>query len=277
MLNEKWAQQVAHRLKIPGFELAFVEHKGVIYFTQYPQSFSAPSSAIVKLLQGLFDQHKDHSFFILRNRIFTTAVLSEMCKGMLKVVAKRATGEIKPENHQIDLPFEFKEIGEADSLLFPVTQLNQENSLNLKEVSELLDSSRPKQWEWAVESLAGRVPRGEILHDYDRGIAALLIGADGEILSYGINSNSINKTLHAEVNLVQRYYRETKGKIPSGARLFSTHKPCKMCAGMIYHWCEKPGSVEILYGVEETGGLSRNTILDQLDLNKPYLKSVSSS
>ena len=116
--------------------------------------------------------------------------------------------------------------------------------------------------------MATRVPRGAVLHDHDRAIAAMLIDGNGELLSYGVNSNSRNKTLHAEVNLVQRWFRESGKKIPSGAVLYSTHKPCKMCAGMIYHWSENPRDVQVFYAVEEDGGLSRETVLDQHRLNK---------
>ncbi|MNJ91310.1 tRNA-specific adenosine deaminase [compost metagenome] len=276
MQSEKWAEQVAHRLKNPGFDLAFVEHKGVIYFAHYPEGGVAPSSALVKLLQGIFDRFIDHSFFILRNRLFTTAQLTPMCQGMLKVVAKRATSSVGPMDHRESLDFQFQEISSKEELLYPVTQINLENAGSLEEVSQWISARAPGtlgEWMSTTEGLATRVPRGEILHDYDRSIAAVLIGGDGKVLSYGLNSNSKNKTLHAEVNLLQRLYKEQRKKIPPGARLFSTHKPCKMCAGMIYHWCEEPLALEVWYGVEEQGGLSRQTVLDQFSLNKPYLKS----
>ncbi|MNS97203.1 tRNA-specific adenosine deaminase [compost metagenome] len=118
-----------------------------------------------------------------------------------------------------------------------------------------------------TQELAAQIPRGEVLHDYDRDIAAVLLNADREVLSYGLNSNSKNKTLHAEVNLVQRYFRENHQMIPEGAILISTHKPCKMCAGIIYDSAVNPRSLKIQYGVEELGGLSRATILDQWQLN----------
>jgi tRNA(Arg) A34 adenosine deaminase TadA len=121
---------------------------------------------------------------------------------------------------------------------------------------------------WLAGGVARGVPRGGVLHDFDRDIAALLISPVGTVLSYGINSNSKNKTLHAEVNLVQRLYREKGFKIPEGSILYSTHKPCKMCAGMIYQWSEVPGSLQVYYSVEETGLFSRHTVLDREGLNK---------
>lgn len=257
------AQQIAFHLSRKNFEVAFVKHNGRVYYSYFSRSALAPSSALVKLLQGLFDQFVDHSFFILRQRIFTTAELSEMCKGMLKVVAKRATGNVEAHDYGRTLSWEFIEIGQADELLYPVRHLNIENGDVVRSTQLQQDQIAQK-----TRELAALVPRGEILHDYDRGIASLLVDREGKVLSFGVNSNSKNKTLHAEVNLVQRLFGEQCRKIPRGAVLYSTHKPCKMCAGMIYYWSEDPHDVEVLYGVEESGSLSRNTILDLYQINK---------
>ncbi|AFY03189.1 Bd3614 family nucleic acid deaminase [Bdellovibrio bacteriovorus] len=225
---------------------------------------------MVKLLQGLFDRFVDHSFFILRQRIYTTAVLTEMCRGMVKVVAKRITEDIKPHDHGEDPGVQLVEISDAGQVVMSVAHLNQENQKPLPEVFSWLQAHPAKTPEKQLElasGLARLVPRGDVLHEYDRDIAAFLLNDQGQLLSYGVNSNSKNKTLHAEVNLVQRLYRETGKKIPPGAVLYSTHKPCKMCAGMIYHWCEDPSQMKVYYSVEEKGGLSRQTVLDQHGLN----------
>ncbi|KYG70909.1 hypothetical protein AZI85_01185 [Bdellovibrio bacteriovorus] len=272
MLAQNRAEHLAFLLKKPGFELAFVEHEGSVYFAHYKESSVAPSSAVVKLLQGLFDQFIDHSFFILRNRIYTTASLTEMCRGMIKVVAKRATAGIIPVDHKLDGPWQFREIGPADMELWnSMYRVDSKLAESQKLNKGLLSSSQYlSELRETALSLARQVPRGDVLHDYDRDIAAVLVDAEGAILSYGVNSNSKNKTLHAEVNLLQNLYRQSSVKIPANAVLYSTHKPCKMCAGMIYHWCEDPASLRVYYSVEEKGSLSRETILDKLSLNKPF-------
>jgi len=271
MSEEKKAQHIAFLLASAGFESAFVEHKGVVYFARFPQDKTAPSSAVVKLLQGLFDRFIDHSFFILRQRIYTTAALTEMCRGMVKVVAKRVSEHILPINHALNLQVQFEEVGTSGDLLCRSAHLNTENTVAVSDIQQWLKTYTPSQAEDYLRlsfGMATRVPRGAVLHDHDRAIAAMLIDGNGELLSYGVNSNSRNKTLHAEVNLVQRWFRESGKKIPSGAVLYSTHKPCKMCAGMIYHWSENPRDVQVFYAVEEDGGLSRETVLDQHRLNK---------
>ncbi|MEK2689155.1 Bd3614 family nucleic acid deaminase [Bdellovibrio sp. GT3] len=252
--------------------MAFVEHEGRVFYSHFRKNQMAPSSAVVKLLQGIFDQQIDHSFFILRRRIFTSAALSEMCRGMVKVVAKRVSEAVLPE---ADLEFsehlEFREIDNVENSISSVTQLNEQNQISLIDLratwtvkSLATDEERLK----AAFDLSQLVPRGKVLHDFDRGIAAILISAQGEILSYGINSNSKNKTLHAEVNMVQKYYQETGKKIPIDSVIYSTHKPCKMCAGMIYNWSESPKHLKVIYGIEESGGLSTQTVLDRMRLNQ---------
>lgn len=257
MSEEVLVQQIAFELARSGFELAFVSHKGVLYYSYFPKAVSAPSSAVVKLLQGLFDHHIDHSFFILRNRIFTTAPVTAMCHGMIKVVAKRVQGDVVAVDHGVPVPFAKVLVGD-DALLASVRFLSAENQMPLEKIKALEQESK-LAW---VQKIAALNARGEILHDYDRDIACLLVDSTGEILAYGLNSNSKNKTLHAEVNMVQRYYREKGLKLPAGAKLYTTRKPCKMCAGMIHDWCENPAALEIYYLEDDKS--SQNTVLDSV-------------
>ncbi|HEY8271913.1 MAG TPA: Bd3614 family nucleic acid deaminase, partial [Pseudobdellovibrionaceae bacterium] len=104
--------------------------------------------------------------------------------------------------------------------------------------------------------------RGQVLHDYDRDIACLLTDHSGNMLAYGVNSNSKNKTLHAEVNTVHRFYHDHRKKLPVGTKIYTTRKPCKMCAGMIYDWSEDPASLEIHYLEEDKS--SQNSVLEQV-------------
>lgn len=283
MTDEKRAEHLAFLLSQEGFETAFVEHKGIVYYSHFPKNVKAPSSAVVKLLQGLFDQHVDHSFFILRNRVFTTATLSEMCRGMMKVIAKRATENILVNEQSLisgsDIPsLTFKRLGPPADVLATISHLNEANKIPMSQVIGWIqeqDPQNPTEFLKFARHISDKVPRGEVLHDYDRNIAAILISKEGELLSYGVNSNSKNKTLHAEVNLLQRLYRERGQQIPEGAILYSTHKPCKMCAGMIHDWSAKPESIQVFYEIEETGSLSRQTILDRLGINKRHPQAQS--
>lgn len=272
MLAEKRAEHIAFLLVQAGTDVAFVEHEGTIYYARCSQGKKhLPSSSVVKLLQGLFEQFVDHSFFILRQRIYTTAHLTEMCRGMVKVVAKRVTAQIFPYDHQVPVLNPMIEVGAGADLLPVSRYLNAENQLSLAEIHQWISEQKPAS-EHAflqnVTKLAQRVPRGQVLHDFDRDIAAVLVDKAGTLLGYGVNSNSRNKTLHAEVNLIQRFYRENGQGIPEDTILYSTHKPCKMCAGMIYHSSVNPHSIKVYYSIKEEGGLSRQTVLDHWNLNE---------
>lgn len=257
--KEIFTEQLAFELSRPGFELAFVSHQNRLFYAYYPQGTPAPSSAVVKLLQGLFDCYVDQSFFILRNRIYTTASTTAMCQGMVKIVAKRLQGNVQAQNHDLPLSslsnFERILLGD-DEILARVSFLSPENQLPLLRIKELEKSSK-LAW---VQSIARLNTRGEVLHDHNRDIACVLTDHSGQLLAYGVNSNSKNKTLHAEVNAVHRYFREHQRKLPMGAKLYTTRKPCKMCAGMIHEWCEDPASLEIHYFEEDKS--SRNSVLE---------------
>lgn len=241
--------QMAYRLYKQKKHVAFVEHQGKVYYSYYSEDSSSPQSAVVNLLQGLFQRFVDHSFFILRNRIYTTGTVTEMCLGMVKVVAKRISDKVVPQDLGVPLDYEFIEILELERSF---------SDLNIPAFVGI-------QTAWKLAELN---PRGEVLHDYDRKIAAVLVDEADKVLAYGLNSNSKNKTLHAEVNLVQSFFQKTGQKIPRGAKIYSTHKPCKMCAGIIYEWSEEREQAFVFYDIEEAGSLSNHTILDRLRLNQ---------
>ncbi|HEY8272480.1 MAG TPA: hypothetical protein VIG33_16425, partial [Pseudobdellovibrionaceae bacterium] len=134
-------KQIVFDLAKPGFELAFVSHRTNLYYAYFPKNAVAPSSAVVKLLQGLFDLQRDRSFFILRNRIYTTAPLSAMCQGMIKIVAKRALGNVQAQNHHFPIPYEKIMVGGGGTLA-PVSFLNTENQLPLEQIKNLEEASK---------------------------------------------------------------------------------------------------------------------------------------
>lgn len=257
MTTEVLAQQIAYDLYRPGFDLAFVSHLRKLYYAHHTQGRVSPSSAVVNLLQGIFEQYIDQSFFILRNRIYTTSLPQQRCLGMVKVAAKRISGEINPVDHGVEVAFEKIRVSTGQTLI-ESKYLSSENHWSLTTVASLYEGSRLK---WA-RALANLNIRGEVLHDYNRDIACLLVDKSGELLSYGINANSMNKTLHAEINMVQKFFYEKGQKIPEGAEIITTRKPCPMCAGMIYDWCEKPESLKIYFAEEDKS--SRRTVLDSV-------------
>lgn len=247
-------QEKADRSKSEDF--AFVEHEGKVYWVSVERSLGrAPYSAVTYLVQTLFDERKDLSFFILRNRIYTSAELSEMDRGMIRIIAKRVSSIIQPPSVTAEARDFVQALDWVDMrkhpepfVLGPYQFLNTANQLDLSTVAlkwqqEVVAQAPSWDFESAdclrevqrfLKSLADLNSRGEVLHDFDRPISAVLISKSGELIGFGVNSNSINKSLHAEVVMLQRFYREGGSLLPEGSKIFVSHRPCRMCAGMIH-------------------------------------------
>jgi tRNA(Arg) A34 adenosine deaminase TadA len=101
----------------------------------------------------------------------------------------------------------------------------------------------------------------------DRRIAAVLTDPSDRILAWALNSGATNKTLHAEVNLVQAYCFHSRAPLPRGAKVYTTLKSCRMCAGMIWSAAEDPLSLRVFFAKDDPGPLARQTVL-----NAPSLK-----
>jgi tRNA(Arg) A34 adenosine deaminase TadA len=63
------------------------------------------------------------------------------------------------------------------------------------------------------------------------GVAALIVSSRGEILAWG-KKNGDHPLLHAETSALLMYGK----RLPVGARIYSTLKPCKMCRAAIEHF-----------------------------------------
>lgn len=244
---------ICARLQAPSeFEWAWIfdERRRKIYFSGLPRKRPehCPSSAVVKLAQGIFDQFIDLSFFILRQRIFVDHEISEMDRGMIRLVGKRFS---KVTAQAGELPeLEWIELGERHELLL---------SSQLPQISASLASSNLTDRESiraALESLEQQIPRGDQLHDFPRQVAAILTDKDGRVLHHTVHGGWLNKTLHAEVRLIQEYFRNTGSALPTKSKIYVSLKPCLMCFHMIRHMA-KDSDVEIYFLRDDPGRQAR--------------------
>lgn len=244
---------------------AFVAHQDKIFYSNYSGVSQAPTSALIQLVQGLFKKYEDHTFFILRNRIWTSYELTGMEKEFIKVTAKRASmvssgnGEARDEANLVSSVAEKQlvYINESISIENYVFKSKDEHIKSQVRAVDLLD-----------EMVSSISRTQEMKHDMNRDIAALMVSREGILLSACTAQNKINKTLHAEVSLVQSYYQKTGRLIPAGAKIYTSLKPCRMCAAMIYHCSEKPETIRVLFQKNDPGSMARNTVLDQKFLNQ---------
>lgn len=274
-------QWVLHELRQKSSEArwAFLIHGESVEYAGDRGEAGLPSSPVVKLLQGVFDRHRDHSFFLLRKRIYVNYELGPMDRGFVDLIAKRIT-RLDP------VPVLFSD-GMKTPVWTEVVPFDQ--PYFTPSLPRQVAEGGPVQIQTsqqALEALAGlerQVERGSVLHDYSRPIAAILTDAQGGVLGKSLHSGSINKTLHAEVDLIQQLYRAGfKGPEGGPYRLYVSMKPCRMCAGT---WAQVFGEqLAVYYRDEDPGPKARQTALEERGLlfqisrlkNELELKGVGS-
>jgi pyrimidine deaminase RibD-like protein len=126
----------------------------------------------------------------------------------------------------------------------------------------------------AFSLIKGRV--GLIGAAYGYNIGAILVSGEGRILSYGLNIAYRGYFLHAELMAIYDYFRRTGNvTLPSSCRIYTTLKPCKMCAAYIVgRLPERPASFKVFHGHYDRGGPAQNTELDRLNQSQNAQISV---
>lgn len=256
-------QWVLHELRQKSSEArwAFLIHDENVEYAGDRGEAGLPSSPVVKLLQGLFDRHRDHSFFLLRKRIYVNYELGPMDRGFVDLIAKRIT-RLDPlsvvSRGGMKTPF-WTEVVPFEQPFFTPSLPRQVAEGGPGRIETPLQ---------ALQALAGlerQVERGIVLHDYFRPIAAILTDPEGIVLGKSLHSGSINKTLHAEVDLIQQLYRTGfNGPVGGPYRLYVSMKPCRMCAGT---WTQVFGErLAVYYRDEDPGPKARQTALEERGL-----------
>jgi tRNA(Arg) A34 adenosine deaminase TadA len=96
-------------------------------------------------------------------------------------------------------------------------------------------------------------------------IGAILVSKQGEILAWGVNTNQTNQTYHAEVNMIQSYAARLGAGftgLPVDCRIYTTLKPCRMCAGMIMQTAADPGRFKVFFEQSDPSTYATGTALD---------------
>lgn len=257
-IEEGCAHQILNLLQAPSEPLpkfSFLKSGPIVYYAHYARKSAEPSSSILRLIQGIYTIAPDQARKILRNRIFSTEKPTELCFGAVKVAAKRLTAPIAPKPHPTSLNLEFIEVS-------PIFSQTAHPSPHLLRKSLPSNPFSHADFLDLAKQLTQAVPRKGPRYTCDRDIAALLVSEKGEILASALNTNAIQRTLHAEINLIQKYFEQTGNPIPRGAKIFVTLKPCKMCAGALWTCSEDPLSLEVYYSQFDSGRNARWTILD---------------
>jgi tRNA(Arg) A34 adenosine deaminase TadA len=258
----------------PQRSIAYLEADGVVYWTQ-SSGFSSKgspraiarlgeNSVLYRLISGVSDQFPQEARRLLRQRIFTNAPLSPLCQGTLAVVAKRCTAGLTPiAPDRGRLPLQGRKLIEVR----PVEE--RSGAAPAFQLPDQIGSRDPHAASMQLAlSLAQTREHGQVSRRYlkDRPVAALLVDAHFKVLAVGLNEAQSNKTLHAEVRLIQNFQRRAIAQsqsplLPPGARIYTTLQPCRMCAGWIQTCAEDIRSLSIFYAEVDPGPHAQNSSL----------------
>lgn len=202
-------------------QFAGLEFQERWYWAQYQRSSRfEPHSVVTQLIQGVWDRYPAQAREILRTRIYTTEIVPVLDPEMVKVSAKRMSlvseAEWNVMRGEVSEEITFHHLEMAGESL-PQTQMSQAQAMDFLK-QELSKRSAQTQ---------------QSLYFRDRAVGALILSSKGDVLSYSLNHNAVNRTLHAETLCVQSYWNRQHSPIPENSTLITTLSPCRQCAAMI--------------------------------------------
>jgi tRNA(Arg) A34 adenosine deaminase TadA len=107
-----------------------------------------------------------------------------------------------------------------------------------------MHSATPQDHDFLTQVFAlARRSRDEGHHPF----AAIVVGADGQVIAEAMNASSSDRTAHAEMNALRAASARHSPAELAGATLYSNAEPCAMCAGGTY-WS---GVGRVVYGMSE--------------------------
>ncbi|MGY3802663.1 Bd3614 family nucleic acid deaminase [Pigmentibacter ruber] len=257
-------EQILYYLKkLNQSDYAFLVYQNTIYYAKQDSNIFSPLTAVTKLIQGISEQYKENAHYILRKKIYTSYIPTNMCLGMIKVAAKRFSYVANSQVNLLPISYQFEEIKHIIDC-----DLNEDIQQYLIKTNITSDNDCMQ----LANTLKEKVTIKNTLALSDRKIAGLLVDKNFNILAYGLNSNAKNKARHAEIDLIYRYYKDKKTKIPKHSKLFITLKPCLMCSNMLSECAEDITTIKIYYFEKDHGRFSKNTSLDDKIKNNIYSK-----
>jgi tRNA(Arg) A34 adenosine deaminase TadA len=288
-------QQIAMSLKAakPGHDvaLAHLNTGNTVYYAYHDATRrSYPTSAIVELIQGL-NQHDTPGYTdrVLRDgkRVFSTFEANTMDTEMARmndITLEKLSAKGLPEEYERPARGTYVQV-ESDRWTARSPLLSFADVTGGPAPAVVFGGGKAagahtldRLYMMAVFSLVA----SRFIRKYqglaDANIGALLVSSVGQILAWSVNTKEHNSTCHAEVNLLQGCFRNAPATVMDGARLYTTLKPCQMCAGMIQH--TGGGRIDVIYGQGDPGEDAQETVLDgtgklhALDGSKPGMKGV---
>lgn len=254
-------EQLAHEL---GGDVAFLHAEQGLFFARRPLRPSL--SPVLRLLRGIYELEPQCARWIARNRIYSTLVASPSCSGSTRVAGRQLRAGVAAVDHGLAHLAPLPRI-DAGLAAPPGRRASPELEPALSRI--VASAPRPAadgDWLALAVCLANEMRRQAAMREAnarsDRPVAALLVDAAGDLLAWATNTGARNATSHAEVNLVEGWLQRARSPLPRGCRIFSTLKPCKMCAGLVWDAAEEPRELQVFYDEDDPLRYARETVLD---------------
>lgn len=227
---------------------AWLESEGKLYVASSAREISGTESAgnspTIKLIEQIYFTESfsfpSQARLRLRERIHYNYSLSVTDRETVKVAAKRLGSAVEIVSDELRRQF-FESSGNLKPFpageIFTDTELMIGRRIGSEEIPAILERLRLSS---------------------DRSVSALLMDSEDRLLGWSWNTNAVIKTRHAEWNLCEGLGM----KIPPGARLWVSLKPCRMCAARIWEQAEDPAQIQVIYLENDPGPFAQGTMLD---------------
>lgn len=219
--------------------LAAIETADTIFYSRYQPKPQEPHSAVTQLIQGIYQAYPENALKILRQPIILNYTPSLLCRGMMAIAGKR---------HRIELDY-FKRPHRQQ---FTPIIYNSKLTLSKEPLSPPLTNRDIQEW----------INHPPLKQSFQKQVRAVLVNHDQTYILSAENESLINKTLHSEVVLLQKYYALHQQGFSSPTTLLTNLQSCKMCAAMWWHMHSNPWeNLQSIYSHPELGPSARDTVL----------------
>lgn len=216
------------------------------------------TSAVTRLVAGVNATFGEERYRYLRRRIFCDGEISTWDRNLVKVCAKRITQcDNSTEDYaaQVNSATRVVDVG--------LDLLADEDSERCSQAIGSLSPMTPRDAMILTAQLASSEQQkfsGAKLHQAPRSVACILLDPSGKILGANVNTNAGSQLRHAEVNLLLSLAKRGMTCIPDGATLFTSLKPCRMCAAALVPHVESR-SLRIIALNDDPGPHGRHQML----------------
>ncbi|MEY4630592.1 MAG: hypothetical protein RIQ81_712 [Pseudomonadota bacterium] len=240
----------------PSSTVAWLQGAGGLILQARPGTADFPwNSAITRLITGINAEFGEERYRLLRQKIHATGSISEWDRNLVKVCAKRVANDPYPMpagNRVIDIGRDL----EPD----PLSDRTERWRSSLQNSNQIL--------EWLNMLVADemKVSQESRRHQSHRPVAAALVDEEGRLLAANVNTNAGMQMRHAEVNLLLALTVRGISRIPEGATLYVSLKPCRMCASLINALNGSGQAVRVVALQDDPGTHGRHALLPGLQI-----------